>query len=287
MGYGYGSPVQLDSSEMTDITTNEWGEPDKESCLALTKAITYHAGYYIPKMYKDGCGMPNAFVTKMVDAVKKTFGTENLAEDYLTDRVKAVWKEWISPPSAARPSTRKNPDIEFLDYLEAEMENPNLWKTIITVDECGEIDCKEDRKALLKAINLHVRRFIPIIYKDARDLPGACIERVMEALEENFNFNEVPEDCYITDLVKPAWSRYKNELRKKYIKDKDPATVKASSPSPFVTNEDWSRFVDMCTSAEYKVMCSQNLANRRKEEVPSTHDTRNLAAIGPEIVCLA
>ncbi|KAF5192093.1 hypothetical protein FRX31_018321 [Thalictrum thalictroides] len=282
MGFGSGSPIQLDSSEMTYIKTNQWGEPNEKSCLALTKAITYHAGYYIPKMYKDGCGMPNDFIAKMVEAVKKSFGTENLAKDYLTDRVKAIWKEWVSPPSTARPSTRRNPSINFLDYLEAEMENPNLWKTIITVDEWGKVDCNEDRKALLKAINFQVRRLIPIIYKDARNLPNAFIERVMEALEENFSFNEVPEDCYITDLVKAAWSRYKNELRKKYITDKDPATVKASSPSPFVTNKDWSIFVDMCTSREYKAMCSQNLANRRNGEVPSTHGACNFAGVGSE-----
>ncbi|KAF5192092.1 hypothetical protein FRX31_018320 [Thalictrum thalictroides] len=61
----------------------------------------------------------------------------------------------------------------------------------------------------------------------------------MEALEDNFIFDEVPEICYITDLVKEAWKRHKNELCKKYIKDKDPSTVKASSPSPFLSHEDY------------------------------------------------
>ncbi|KAF5188892.1 transmembrane epididymal protein [Thalictrum thalictroides] len=214
---------------MVYITTNERGEPDKKSCTALDKAITFHAGLYIPEMYKDGHGMPSAFVAKMVDALKKIFGRRNLAEipeKHVTDRVKAVWREWISPPSAARPSICRGPSMKYLDYLETLSGHPDLCKTIITVDEWGVVECKDS---------------------------------------ENFSFKKVPEDSDITKLVKAGWRRHKNELRKKYITDKDSATVKKSSPSPFVTNEDWDQFVDMCTSSEYKALCARNIANRKNK----------------------
>ncbi|PIA27685.1 hypothetical protein AQUCO_07600093v1 [Aquilegia coerulea] len=212
------------------IDTNEWGEPDKEGRRALDKAINIHAGYYIPNMYKDGHDMPDAFIVNMINALEHSFDMSKLAEDYLIGLVKAIWREWTSPPSAARPPVCKLPSLEYLDYLELLVDDENLMKTIIN---------------------------------------------------EVFKMDRV-DDNYISHHVKAAWRNHKKELRNKYIKDKDPATVKAFSPSPFVTYEDWLQFVDMCTSSEYKALCARNAAIRLKKEVPSKLDTCNMTGIYPE-----
>ncbi|KAF5188898.1 hypothetical protein FRX31_021519 [Thalictrum thalictroides] len=223
-------------------------------------------------MYKDGHGMPSEFVTRMVHALKKSFIKRTFAGKYITDRIKTVWREWISPPSAAQPAICRGPYMEYTKYLHILIIDGNFNKTRITVDVWGEVNnYKDDRKDLVKAINFHVRRFVPIIYKDTRDLPYPFVQRVMDALEENFSFNDVPMDSYITDLVKAAWSGNKNEWRKNYIKGKDPAIVKESSPSPFVTNEDWAQFVDMCTSTN------------RKNKVGTANNRCNLTGISSEI----
>ncbi|KAF6135806.1 hypothetical protein GIB67_028125 [Kingdonia uniflora] len=44
-----------------------------------------------------------------------------------------------------------------------------------------------------------------------------------------------------------AWKRHKSRKNKKYIKNKDPAKVKATPP-PFVLKEGWVEFVDICNS---------------------------------------
>ncbi|KAL5705744.1 hypothetical protein ACHQM5_024006 [Ranunculus cassubicifolius] len=83
-------------------------------------------------------------------------------------------------------------------------------------------------------------------------MPKTFVNEVKKALDVYFVFTEIDDD-YISEYVKEAWRRHRNELRRKYIKNKDPATVKVSSPSPFVSKEDWVQFVDLSTSTDNQV----------------------------------
>ncbi|KAL5720933.1 hypothetical protein ACHQM5_013557 [Ranunculus cassubicifolius] len=246
------------------------GEPSED----FVKHINFHVGHRIPFFYKYDRDMPNTFVKKVKHDLEDplelnhyNYYKRDLSEDCITDLIKASWKEWTSPPSPSRYAERTVPFLDSLDVEEFEQISKfAMFRELIAGLDEGVLDPEQDLTDFVKAVNFHTRRHVPIIYKDSRDIPHSFIKKVIASVTVYYAIYEVDED-YISEFVKQGWRHHRNELRRKYIKNKDPATVKVSSPSPFVSGEDWVKFVDMSTSTEYQAICARNVVNRRKAYV--------------------
>lgn len=71
-------------------------------------------------------------------------------------------------------------------------------------------------------------------------------------LQKSYDLRHVSYNWF-QKKIRKAWRDWRYKLRKKYIKGKDIAQVRASPTPDFVKPEDWHVFIDISTTPEFEV----------------------------------
>lgn len=74
----------------------------------------------------------------------------------------------------------------------------------------------------------------------------------MVGCQGSYDLRHVSDDWF-QKKIRKAWRDRRFSLRKKYIKGKDVAEVKAGKTPDFVTVEDWHKFIDITYTPEFQV----------------------------------
>ncbi|XP_058077185.1 uncharacterized protein LOC131225638 isoform X2 [Magnolia sinica] len=159
-------------------------------------------------------------------------------------------------------------------------------KRVIRINEFGQPNAGDANQiAFNSSIGVLTRTHIPITYTDFHQVPPQYIQRVSDILACSYEFqgNQEMWPQYVRDRCMATWRNFKNNLHKKYIKDKDPAVVKSYPARIGVPIEDWMSFVDYCNTDKFKESSVRNASNRAKQVGPSTLGRCSMAATRHEM----
>ncbi|XP_058111000.1 uncharacterized protein LOC131253907 [Magnolia sinica] len=111
-------------------------------------------------------------------------------------------------------------------------------KKVLKMNEFGQPneDCSNHRD-FASHVGVLTRSHILIIYLDFRQVAHEQIHMVTKRLSQFYEFEGQSWDAsldYITKRINEAWRNYKRRLTAKYIKNKDPITMR-DGPAPQVS----------------------------------------------------